>query len=635
MASAPTNSNHSILSLSDCVLIRIFSHLVSPSVHRETLLYPPSAPVLSNNPDFSAASLGQACQRFHTLYHDYVRLFNAQNSCACGAQPSLAAFPFAQSAVLDERFDTLPSCNDLQSLARLRVLSVLSFPSEAYGEALAAAVPNLREFSFGCFSWLARNEIYSSRHVNSYPIVQNRMHGKEQRGLRTFILRLPSSLRRLSLIGKYDTALLTCFWDSVSRLEQLEDLNVIVIKIHGDRVDNDAKFAMLDAVQNCNRLRRLSIMCPGAFCGEFFSRLPVRLSYISISSLVKVIYDLLYAGMPPLNDEDMVPGLQTLQLNGGSACLRNWDLLRPVASHLRKLYVHQIVESFKVDRDYVMASMPLFPKLEELHLLGENSDLRWGLNEDVLWLLLARAGMLRDLKIRIGRSHWSLTGKGLARALNAAASTLTLKRLKLDLVARFKMPEQFESAASVIGLRFGRLEELDLVNTLLTPACLASIGEGCSFLTSLKLGVEVRRRSGIIYEDGEEEAAKVEHLAAAIGSHFPQLEDLVLSGTNISSEGLTVIGSGCLILKNLSLARCSEVDDGVVMVLRNFFSVLGNLDLCETSVSERGLKSLGQLRQQSPERSPLHIRASSPSVSEAVGAQLEDQFPGLKFTFDS
>lgn len=113
----------------------------------------------------------------------------------------------------------------------------------------------------------------------------------------------------------------------------------------------------------------------------------------------------------------------------------------------------------------------------------------------------------------------------------------------------------------------------------------------------------MERKSGC----GEREAGNVEHLASEIGSHFPQLKDLVLSGSNITSKGLVGIGRGCLLLKDLSLACCVESDDAAVVVLWDCFPVIVELDLCETPVSEIGLKMIEGLWQKSFERSPLEI----------------------------
>lgn len=239
----------SFLSLPNDVLLRLFSYLASPPVNDELLLSPPgSLPLLLNNPGSPADSLGKTCCRLHVLYHRAVRLVDVRHApCVCGAPPTLTSFPSADAVVLDERHVALTACMDVRSLTRLRVLGVRCFPSEAYAEELATAVPNLRELLLG---------FGNHRTSGLYDFVDVNLLRESQRGMSGFILRLPPALKRLSLLGGFGWLRLDGFWDSVSRLQELEELNVSLDFVVSP-TDSVA------AIRRCRRMRRLSVTLHG------------------------------------------------------------------------------------------------------------------------------------------------------------------------------------------------------------------------------------------------------------------------------------------------------------------------------------------------------------------------------------
>lgn len=200
----------------------------------------------------------------------------------------------------------------------------------------------------------------------------------------------------------------------------------------------------------------------------------------------------------------------------------DFAVLQPIASQLRKIHMDTTYASMARD-----GLMPDFPRLEELRLEPGPDSYMTGLKGDTMMELLASTRVLRKLSITLS-SKPSFTGKSLAAVLRSATSSLTLKCLKIDLSARLTLPEQFEKVAPVIGDQFSGLQELDLKNTLTTPASLTTIGQKCPLLTCLKLGPG---KPKVAYTalwhtvthcvtEGEEPAAKVEHRRLKLARTF-------------------------------------------------------------------------------------------------------------------
>lgn len=553
------------MTIPDDVLVRVFPYLASPAVKDDLLLSPSSsAPLLSNKPDSPATALGQTCCRLHIFYHRAIRLVDVRQSpCDCGAPPSLQAFPFADAIVLNEPHVALKACTDNASLSRVRALDVNCFPHVGYAKNLLEAVPNLRDLLFSCRKYLP-----GLWHVeNDVRELQDE--------IRHFVTHLPPGLRRVSLLPGISHVPFAGFWNSISRLEELEELNVSDESLHYDKVFGVSAMDSMAKIRECRRLRRFSLrftrLC-NSVVNNLMSVLPPSLSHLLVFDTFPdlVVTDIFPSHMQlPLVDDEARQGLQTLRL---LTCPSDLQLLQPVASQLRILHI-QATKPVRASVGFV----PDFPRLEELHL-AVGSEGRHGFDDKILKWLLSSAPVLRLLSLSLTGSRPNFTGKKLEAVLSS--TTNSLRSLFLHLSTHLLLPQQFESIAAAIGDKFNELQELDLKNTLVTPACLTAMGQKHPLLSSLKLGsgkprvteaspdVAVGRNSAATGNymattsappaavGVQKQTTKVEHMATAIGSHFSQITVLDLSGTDISCRGLRAIGHGCLLVKYLSLVRC-------------------------------------------------------------------------------
>jgi len=83
------------------------------------------------------------------------------------------------------------------------------------------------------------------------------------------------------------------------------------------------------------------------------------------------------------------------------------------------------------------------------------------------------------------------------------------------------------------------------------------------------------------------------HAFAHLFSHCPALTSLVLRANNIDSSALMVISQSCLLLQELIIPRCREVDDAALIALsQSLSSTLTSLDVSWTAVRDIGTISL-------------------------------------------
>lgn len=619
--------------ISDEAINRIFSHLASPPLQDEALIFSPSSPALSNNPDSAAAALGQTCWRLHILYHRAVRLVNSFFlPCFCGAEPSLQAYRFAQATVLDEKLAPLSACAGYRSLSLLRVLCIRAFPSESYANMLAEAVPNLHELVIGSRQWLQYKPFLYHTASASYCEPHPRIRAL-QKGMVCFLEQLPKSLRRLSVLGLYDETSLLALWNAVSRLEMLEDLNAVFSYTKSCDTTDKIASIMKAVLPNCRRLLRLSIRSSNIEFNDICHALPLCLGRLLLHPDDTPATKVVHTGRIALYGGLHCRGLQSLQICGSSTFANHWALLLPVSLQLQRIHIHRCPIGFNWNESDVM---PNFHKLKKLSISDTSSISSTSLRETIFSRLLASACVLRNLSVTIGEGGFSLTEEAMATAFTGASCGSILKRLKLDLESRFKSPRQFENVACAIGKTFSGLEELDLKNTVVSPECLKTIGRKCAFLSHLRLGVTSRSRGKQnsarhplrkrLADRGL--AAHVDHMASEIGTYFPRLTILDVSHTDISSEGLCRIGRGCTLLKHLSLVRCRQIDDNAAFVFSDLFPDLSMVDLCGTSVSSQGLKLLEIRYSTRTERSGLEVRYAKTTERYVLEAQVRSTVTG-------
>lgn len=581
------SSSMTLLSLPDDALSRLFSFLTSPPVYDENVL----SAHLSNDPASPAAALAQTNRHLHTLYHLAVRVVDfTLPKCSCGTPPALSSYPSADAAVLDE---TRSSLRLAQPVTHLRTLCVRSFPSEDYVDSLLSSIPNVEDI-------VLNRSSSSSRTADR--MAEATYDSKARKGMTSFLSRLPSGLRRLSVLDGFQLALLDGFWDRLWQLDDLEELNVNV----------NLKFfvpGQVEAMQHCARLQRLRVGCGPRLgdIGEFLLTLPPRLQHLFIT------LDKLSANS--VTDQSSwrrdwagpVSGLLTLRLK--KVRVDNWAAFQAVAPHLRELEL--------LGASVGSAGLtPPFPMLEVLHL-----DLVPGsLNDNSLVVLLSSVKALRKLTVTRGLDNsFQLTYKGLALALSICPSSSTLRELKLEfeLNLKFVSDAPFERVAKAIGRQFRELKELDLKRTVFTPAGLEVIGFCCPHLTGLKLGDTKEVVPGI-------SAGQVAHMATVIGSHFQRLVALDLSFSDIDVVGITYIGGGCSQLINLSLVHCSRIDNLAVAVIGQEFHLLAKLDIRKTSVTLSGLCSLDRKRQEG-----LELRVETEDANSLKSNDLNTLSPVL------
>lgn len=482
----------SLLSLPDDALCCILFLLGSaPSGHVSPLI-----PSQTNLAGSAAAALAATCPRLAKLHCAHVvRCVDvSRGPCCCGLATVLDAYPKADAVVLGELHndhagaDLWRDAGDM--LGRVNALCLHVVPSDAFADALVAAMPGLRNFEVANGNWGERK--------------------KRQPGMARLLRQLPSGLRRVRVSYLAEDMLAQdALWTCLGHLVNLQEL---VLKVYTLAPN------VMESVRRCHNLRRLAISTCWWSASliqltSFIEQLPSGLKALQLAD-----EDGYQSPHYYLEDDAFARfwSMEALEMIGVE--IEKWVVLLSVAPRLRRLVLSNVAGYSEAQ-----SVMKVMGRLEDLCLTMFDRGRGWGCRQIDDLVMAVFAG--RRLR-RVCISSMPVNDCILSMAVLSANCGRSLRELEL-----VGCEQIGDAAALAIGECFTCLEKLKLEMTNVSPTGLSNLGRGCVHLSD----VSVEGCSNI----GDAGAT-------TIGKTFSRLNKLNITGcVGVSAGGVDAIVLGC------------------------------------------------------------------------------------------